>query len=104
MEARGPMKIKENNINFDTTETFELDDTYILKISFNKDIIFYEVQEKDKFPKQDFNIFLNLEELNKINRYFYQFESLKDVYDSFKNLILKKNLSIIKEEKFIKLK
>ena len=48
MEARGPMKIKESNINFDTTETFELDDTYILKISFNKDIIFYEVQEKDK--------------------------------------------------------
>ena len=99
-----PTPIKDNNINFDTTETFDLDDTYILKISFNKDIIFYEVQEKDKFPKQDFNIFLNLEELNKINRYFYQFESLKDVCDSFKNLISKKNISIIKEEKLIKLK
>ena len=88
MEA--PTPIKENNIKFDTTETFDLDDTYILKISINKDIIFYEVQEKDKFPKQDYNIFLDLEELNKINRCFYQFESFKDFCESFKNLISKK--------------
>ena len=97
-------KPKENNMKFDTTELFKLDDIYILKISFNEEIIFFEVEEKDKFPKKDFNIFLSLEEISKINRYFYQFESLKEVFDSFKNLISKKNISIIKEDKLIKLK
>ena len=62
-------KLKDN-LKFDVTESFELEDNYILKISFNKEIMFYEIEENNTFPKLNYNIFLNLEELNKINRFF----------------------------------
>ena len=78
-----PVIMKETpkkEMKYDKTEAFEIENKYNLKISFNDKIIFFEIEEKDKFPKQDFNIFLNLEELGNINRYFYQFESLKEVY------------------------
>ena len=47
MEAPSIMSIetkkpKENNMKFDTTELFKLDDIYILKISFNEEIIFFK--------------------------------------------------------------
>ena len=94
----------KDNLIFDANESFELDDIYILKISINEEIIFYEIEEKNKFPKEDYNIFLNLEELCKINRYFCQFETLKEVFNSFKKLISDKNISIIKGDKLIQLK
>lgn len=96
-------KLKDN-LKFDVTESFELEDNYILKISFNKEIMFYEIEENNTFPKLNYNIFLNLEELNKINRYFYQFETLKEIFESLKKLISYKNISVVKEEKLIKLK
>ena len=94
----------QDNLKFDVTESFELEDNYILKISFNKEIMFYEIEENNTFPKLNYNIFLNLEELNKINRYFYQFETLKEIFESLKKLISYKNISVVKEEKLIKLK
>ena len=51
-------KPKEDN-KFDETESFQIDDNYILKISFNEEIIFYEIEDKNEFPKQDYNIILN---------------------------------------------
>ena len=106
MEAQ-PIILKEtpkNEIKYDKTETFEIEKNYTLKISYNEKIIFFEIDEKDKFPKKDYNIFLNLEELGNINRYFYQFESLKEVYDTLKKLIEQNSLSIIKEDKLMKIK
>ena len=94
-------------IKFDIKESFEINSdqkNYELKISLNEKIIFFEVDEKDIFPKGDYNIYLNLEELGKINKYFLQFDSLKEVFDSLKTLIKKKNLSIIKNEKIMKIK
>jgi hypothetical protein len=94
-------------IKFDTKESFDINSeqkNYELKISLNENIIFFEVDEKDIFPKGEYNIYLNLEELGKINRYFLQFDSLKEVFDSLKTLMKKKNLSIIKNEKIMKLK
>ena len=90
MEAQ-PIILKEapkNEIKYDKTETFEIEKNCTLKISYNEKIIFFEIDEKDKFPKKDYNIFLNLEELGNINRYFYQFESLKEVYDTLKKIII----------------
>ena len=94
-------------IQFDTKESFEINSdqkNYELKISLNENIIFFEVDEKDIFPKGEYNIYLNLEELGKINKYFLQFDSLKEVFDSLKTLIKKKNLSIIKNEEIMKIK
>ena len=93
---------KEVNINFDITETFEINSeekNYILKISLNEKLMFFQIEEKNIFPNGDYKIYLSLEELGKINRYFLQFDTLKEVLESIKKLISKKNLSILKEEK-----
>ena len=98
---------KELNINFTTKESFEIhsnEKNYILKVSLNDKLIFFEVEEKNIFPKGEYNIYLSLEELGKINRYFLQFDTLKEVLESLKKLIEKNNLSIIKDEKKMKIK
>ena len=97
---------KELNINFQIKESFEIhsnEKVYILKISLNDKLMFFEVEE-NIFPRGEYNIYLSLEELGKINKYFLQFDTLKDVLESFKKLINKNNLSIIKEEKKMKIK
>ena len=102
-----PVIMKETpkkEMKYGKTEAFEIENKYNLKISFNDKIIFFEIEEKDKFPKQDFNIFLNLEELGNINRYFYQFESLKEVYETLKKLIEQNSLFVVKEDKLMKIK
>ena len=94
----------KNEMNYDKTEIFQIEQKYNLKISYNEKIIFFEIEEKGQFPKQDFNIFLNLEELGGINRYFNQFESLKEVFDTLKKLIEQNFLFILKEDKLMKIK
>ena len=97
----------DNIINFNSSETFKIkvDEKDIkLKISFNNKIIAFEAEEKDNFPKKEFSALKSLEELIKIDKYFRQFDNLKEVFESIKITILNKNLSIIKEEKEIKLK
>ena len=98
---------KELNINFDIKETFEINSNekdYVLKISLNDKLIYFEIEEKNIFPNGEYNIFLSLEELGKINKYFLQFDTLKEVLESLKKLINKKILSIIKDEKKMKIK
>lgn len=97
---------KELNINFQIKESFEIHSNgkvNVLKISLNDKLMFFEVEE-NIFPRGEYNIYLSLEELGKINKYFLQFDTLKDVLESFKKLINKNNLSIIKEEKKMKIK
>jgi hypothetical protein len=95
-------------IKFDLKESFEIQSNkqnFLLNISLNEKLIFFEIEEKKNiFPKEEYSIYLNLEELGKINKYFLQFDSLKEVFDSLKMLIKKKNLDIIKEEKQMKIK
>jgi len=94
-------------ITFDLKESFEIqsnEGNFILNISLNENLIFFEVEEKNKFPKEEYSIYLSLEELGKINKYFLQFDSLKEVFDSLKTLIKRKNLDIIKGEKKMKIK
>ena len=93
---------KELNINFTTKESFEIhsnEKNYILKVSLNDKLIFFEVEEKNIFPKGEYNLYLSLDELGKINRYFLQFDSLKEVLESLKKLIDKKKFINIKRRK-----
>ena len=103
-------KINSNHmesIKFTTSKTFNLDkndEKFVLKISINEKLIFFELDKKDVFPKKDFNIYLSLEELGKINRFFNQFETTSDVLVSLETLIESKNISVIEEERKMKLK
>ena len=109
MEA--PLSIKgqtpEKEMKFDLKESFEIqsyEKNFLLNISLNEKLIFFEVKEKNILPKEEYNIYLSLEELGKINKYFLQFDSLKEVFESLKTLIKKKNISVTKEEKKMKIK
>jgi hypothetical protein len=66
--------------------------------------MFFEIKEKNAFLKDEFNLYTNLKELGDISRFFNQFETLKEVFDSLKTLITKKNVSIIQEGKKMKMK
>ena len=96
MNEVSPIKKFETNkkeIKFDTKESFEIntnDKNFLLKIAFNEKLMLFDIEQMDLFPKQEFNIYLNLEELGKINKYFLQFDNLKEVFESLKILIKKK--------------
>ena len=99
--------IPKKEIKFDASETFEINTDnkiYALKISYNEQLIYFEIKEKNAFVKDEYNLYINLNELGKISKFFYQFETVKEVFDSLKSLIDKKNLSIIQEEKKMKIK
>ena len=94
-------------IKFDLSESFEIttdNKIYELKISYNEQLMFFEIKEKNAFLKDEFNLYTNLKELVDISRFFNQFETIKQVFNTIKKLINKKNISIIQEEKKMKIK
>ena len=102
-----PESIPKKEIKFDASETFEINTDnkiYALKISYNEQLIYFEIKEKNAFAIDEYNLYINLNELGKISKFFNQFEIVKEVFDSLKSLIDKKNLSIIQEEKKMKIK
>ena len=100
--------LSKNEIKFSISESFTIkgnnDNKIRLKISYNEKIIFFEAEEENVFPKQEFNLYQSLEQLTKIDRYFRQFDELKEVFEFFKAIISKNNLSVVKEENKMKLK
>ena len=95
------------DIKYDLGEIFEINTenkTYALKISYNEQLIYFEIKEKNAFGKDEFNLYTNLKELGNINRFFYNFDTLKKVFEFLKKQITKKNVSIIQEEKKMKIK
>lgn len=93
--------VSSNEMNFDKNESFIIicnEKEINLTISFNEKIIFFEVEEKDIFPKEEYTLYKSLEELIKIDKFFRQFDKIEEVFDSIENIISKGNLSIIKEE------
>ena len=95
------------DIKYDLSEIFEINTenkTYALKISYNEQLIYFEIKEKNAFGKDEFNLYTNLKELGNINRFFYNFDTLKKVFEFLKKQITKKNVSIIQEEKKMKIK
>ena len=102
-----PESIPKKEIKFDASETFEINTDnkiYALKISYNEQLIYFEIKEKNAFGKDEFNLYTNLKELGNINRFFYNFDTLKKVFEFLKKQITKKNVSIIQEEKKMKIK
>ena len=94
-------------IKFDLSESFEIttdNKIYELKISYNEQLMFFEIKEKNAFLRDEFNLYTNLKELGDISRFFNQFETIKQVFNTIKKLINKKNISIIQEEKKMKIK
>ena len=94
-------------IKFDLSESFEIttdNKIYELKISYNEQLMFFEIKEKNAFLKDEFNLYTNLKELGDISRFVNQFETIKQVFNTIKKLINKKNISIIQEEKKMKIK
>ena len=102
-----PPNALENKIKFSSTETFNIqinEQKYKLKISYNEKIMFFEIDEENVFQRKEFNLYQSLEELIKIDKYFRQFDNLNEVFNSIKILIMNKNLTIIKEDKLMKIK
>ena len=102
-----PPNALENKINFSSTETFNIqinEQKFKLKISYNEKIMFFEIEEENDFQRKEYNLYQSLEELMKIDKYFRQFDNLNEVFNSIKILILNKNLTIIKEDKLMKIK
>ena len=81
MNEVSPIKKFETNkkeIKFDTQESFEIntnDKNFLLKIAFNEKLMLFDIEQMDLFLKQEFNIYLSLEELSKINKYFILFDN-----------------------------
>ena len=100
--------LSKNEIKFSISESFTIkgnnDNNIRLKISYNEKIIFFEAEEENVFPKQEFNLYQSLEQLTKIDKYFRQFDELKEVFEFIKTIISKNNLSVVKEENRMKLK
>ena len=96
-----PEKIKlENSQSFEVT-TGNI--KYNLIISYNDKLMCFEIEKLDKFPKKEYYLYLNMEQLSKINRFFIQFNSISEVLDSLKFIIQNNNLSIIEEDNNIKM-
>ena len=88
-------KIKlENASSFDiTTDNMK----YKLIISYNDRLICFEIEKSGQFPKQEYYLYLNMEQLSNKNRFFLQFESIQQIFETLKSMIENKNLSIIEE-------
>ena len=90
------LKVKQESktgkeIKFDANETFEINTEnkiYALKISYNEQLIYFEIKEKNAFVKVEYNLYTNLEELGKINKFFNNFDNIKDVFEFFKTHIV----------------
>ena len=98
---------KKKEVKFNVKESFEIvtdNINYEITIAFNEQLMYFEINEKKNIIKEDFNIYISLEELRKIDRFFNQFETLEEVFDSLKTLIAKKNLFIVKERINMKIK
>lgn len=97
----------DNKINFNVSETFNMkvnEKNIKLKISYNEQLFRFEAEEDDAFPKNKFCLLKSLEELTKIDKYFRQFDNLKEVFEAFKLLISNKTLTAIVKDNAIKLK
>ena len=96
---------KENKkINFEKSQSFDIkanNINYKLKISYNEQLLFFEIEKISEFPKNNYNKYLNFEDLGKINNFFRQFDTILEVVDSLNNLIKNGNLTILSEDKQI---
>ena len=97
----------EKEMKFDSKQSFEIktdNNNYELVIAYNEQLMYFEINEKNNMIKEDYNIYLSLEELKKIDDFFGQFKTLKNAAGSLKTLIQKTLLFIEKEGLNMKIK
>ena len=88
---------KNKTLNtFDNSHTLEFNENQTkinLILSYNGEFILFKVIEFS-LPRNEYELLLSLEQLYKINRYFYNFEKNKDLVDSLINEHKDKQLKI----------
>ena len=97
----------KKKIKFDNEKIFNIninDEQFNLKLANNDKLIYFEIEKIKQFPKEEYSIYLSLEELGNINRYFLQFENILEVFDSLIYLIENKNLTLIELDNQINIK
>ena len=67
-----PLAIEETpkpNLNFQNKKIFKLPSNninYILSISYNETLILFEAEKESEFPKREYSLYLDLDQLYKI--------------------------------------
>ena len=79
-------------------QEIEIDKQSILKLSFNDTIILFNITQ-NIIPKKEYELFLSLEQLCKINKFFINFENTKDLINWLIKSINQKNSNIKINEK-----
>ena len=109
MEAASPIcesLEQEIKIKLDNYKTFEIKTNEInfnLKISYNENYLFFEIDKQNDFPKNKYNKIFNLDELGKINKFFLQFEYTIEVINVIGSIIQNNKLSILEEKNQMKI-
>ena len=100
-------EIKSNiPFKFKAVETYNFsikDNKYILKISYNDAHLYFHVLEENSLLQNEFSLCENYEQLKLIDKYFCLFENIEEIFNSLKRIIADKNLTLIKEDKMVKL-
>jgi len=102
-------KPTKTELNFENKKILKLSKdsiNYNINLSYNEKLILFEVEKEDKneFPKKDFKLYLDLEQLTKLDKYFSQFESVSEIPFSFETLLGMKKIDIIYGDKESKIK
>lgn len=108
--TQAPINTPEKpDLNFKNKKIFKFlkDNTnYNINLSYNEKLILFEIEkaEENEFPKKDYKLYLDLEQLIKIDKYFSQFESVSEIPLSFETLLGMNKIDIIYGEKEYKIK
>ena len=90
------------NMNLQNKKLFQIasnNTNYSLSLSYNDKLILFEIEKEGEFPKQEYSLLVDLNQLNLINKYFSQFENFSEIQSSFETLIEMKKLNIKNDEK-----
>jgi len=98
----------KNNMEnkFKSTEIFNFlidEKKFILKLSYNNEILSFEILEENELSLKEFSLYRNYEQLRQIDKYFLLFENIEEIFNSIKRLISDNNLTLVKGENEIKI-
>ena len=94
------MNIPSEKIKLENNKTFEITTDnikYNLIISYDEKLLCFEIEKVDQFPKKEYYLYFNKEQLSKINIFFLQFESISAIFGGLKFIIESNNLSIFEK-------
>ena len=103
----GTPSLNKDSFIFKIKEIFNIqvnEKNFKLTISHNENIIFFEIEDNNIFPKKIYSLYQSLKELINIDKYFRQFDNLDEVFNAFKTLISIKNLIILNNDNIMQIK